>query len=184
MASGAGSAVASGAASSEAASSAAASALADSSSIIASAAASSAASESASAASSRVAPSMLTAKVLPLHIRVFSSIHFRPDSSCLPDRYGIREIESGGNTIWYAFSTQLGNALAQEGFDRDKTLRRMREEKLIRTGAKGLTMQKRMANGSRPHCVCIDGDALYAFLEAPKPETQQRLDLSLPDEAA
>ena len=115
---------------------------------------------------------------------VKNDAHFRPDSSCLPDRYGIREIESGGNTIWYAFSTQLGNALAQEGFDRDKTLRRMREEKLIRTGAKGLTMQKRMANGSRPHCVCIDGDALYAFLEAPKPETQQRLDLSLPDEAA
>lgn len=115
---------------------------------------------------------------------VKNDAHFRPDSTCLPDRYGIREIESGGNTIWYAFSTQLGNALAQEGFDRDKTLRRMREEKLIRTGVKGLTMQKRMANGSRPHCVCIDGDALYAFLDTPKPEGQQRLDLSLPDEAA
>lgn len=110
--------------------------------------------------------------------------HFRAEGSCLPDRYGIRESEISGKTIWYVFSNEIGTALAQAGFDRDKTFRRMREEKLIRTGAKGLTMQKRMADGSRPHCYCIDGDALYAFLEGPKPQEQARLDLSYPGEVA
>lgn len=110
--------------------------------------------------------------------------HFKPEGQCLPDRYGIRESEISGRTIWYVFSNEIGSALAQAGYDRDKTFRRMREEKLIRTGAKGLTMQKRMADGSRPHCYCIDGDALYAFLEGPKPHEQQRLDLSCPAEVA
>lgn len=110
--------------------------------------------------------------------------HFRSEGACLPERYGIREIDSNGNTFWYAFSNEIGAALAQAGYDRDKTFRRMREEKLIRTGAKGLTMQKRMSDGSRPHCYCIDGNALYAFLAGPKPHEQQRLDLSCPGEVA
>lgn len=89
------------------------------------------------------------------------------------EKYGVREVGNDGS-IWYVLANVFERAMAEAGYDRDKTLRRMRAEGIIQTSGKSLMKQKRM-NGGKPYCVVIDEHALYKFLEGPEP--QGRLDL-------
>lgn len=91
------------------------------------------------------------------------------------ERYGIREVK-GESTIWYVLANEFGRAMTAEGYDRDKTLRRMREEGITQTTGRSLMKQKRM-NGGKPYCVVIDEAALYRFLDGPEPQGQ--LDLGI-----
>ena len=64
------------------------------------------------------------------------------------------------------FSSVLEQALARGNFDRAKTLRRMSEEGLLVCDAgHRYTKQKRFRGAGRVYCVCIDNEALEAFLE-------------------
>lgn len=93
------------------------------------------------------------------------------------ERYGVREFKDG-NTIWYVLAAEFEKAMVVGGFDRDKTLRRMRDEGITQTTGRSLMKQKRM-NGGKPYCVVIDEAALYAFLEAPAPQEQLELDIGI-----
>lgn len=113
---------------------------------------------------------------------VQNAAHFQGDGcdAVMLEKYGVREVKDG-TTVWYALGTVFGNALTAEGYDRDKTLRRMRDEGITQTSGKSLMKQKRM-NGGKPYCVVIDEEALYRFLEGPKP--QEQLDLGFEAAAA
>ncbi len=98
-----------------------------------------------------------------------NAIHF--DESCEMDRlerYGVLEERASApeRRTWCVFSSVLERALADAGFDRAKTLRRMADEGLLELPptAKGFTCQRRI-KGSRVYCVCVDGAALAALLE-------------------
>jgi hypothetical protein len=83
------------------------------------------------------------------------------------DRWGeVEERPDRPGFLWWVFSHVLGKALEAEGFDRQKTLRRMDEEGLLVRGGSGrrFTRQRRIRGGSRIWCVCIDNTALEAFL--------------------
>lgn len=101
--------------------------------------------------------------------------HFYDDKTGVTavEKYGVREMGQGGS-IWYVLAGEFEKAMSEAGYDRDKTLRRMRAEGIIQTSGKSLMKQKRM-NGGKPYCVVIDEAALYGFLEGP--ESQIRLDL-------
>ena len=102
---------------------------------------------------------------------VRNRIHF--DEGCEMDRlerYGSCEARpgsrgEGGGTMWNVFSTVLERALADAGYDRQKTLRRMADEGVLDVaGSGGFTRQRRIG-GNRIYCVCIDQVALEAVLE-------------------
>lgn len=93
------------------------------------------------------------------------------------EKYGIRERQDEG-TIWYVLATAFDRAMEQGGYDRDKTLRRMRDEGITQTTGRSYLKQKRM-NGGKPYCVVIDEAALYAFLENSQAMKQQGLELGV-----
>ena len=95
-------------------------------------------------------------------------IHF--DDYCENDRLerwgAIEEKSCAAGFRWYVFSSVLERALAGANFDRAKTLRRMDEEGiLVRDSGHRYTRQKRFRNAGRVYCVCIDNEALEAFLD-------------------
>ncbi|MDY5271663.1 DUF927 domain-containing protein [Tractidigestivibacter sp.] len=99
---------------------------------------------------------------------VGNRIHF--DDYCENDRlerWGAVEDKScAPGFLWYVFSSVLERALAGGNFDRQKTLRRMAEEGLlVCDSGHRYTKQKRFRNAGRVYCVCIDNEALEAFLE-------------------
>lgn len=99
---------------------------------------------------------------------VGNRIHF--DDYCENDRlerWGAVEDKScAPGFLWYVFSSVLERALAGGNFDRQKTLRRMAEEGLlVCDSGHRYTKQKRFRSNGRVYCVCIDNEALEAFLE-------------------
>lgn len=99
---------------------------------------------------------------------VGNRIHF--DDYCENDRlerWGAVEDKScATGYLWYVFSSVLDRALAGANYDRAKTLRRMEEEGLlVCDSGHRYTKQKRFRNAGRVYCVCIDNEALEAFLE-------------------
>jgi hypothetical protein len=80
---------------------------------------------------------------------------------------GARSSEAGETTSPGACSRHvLEKALDGENYDRQKTLRRMDDEGLLVNGGSGkrFTRQRRHQGRGRIWCVCIDNDALAAFL--------------------
>lgn len=110
---------------------------------------------------------------------VANVVHFYNEETGVAaiERYGVREFKDG-NTIWYVLAAEFEKAMAAGGYDRDKTLRRMRDEGITQTTGRSLMKQKRM-NGGKPYCVVIDEEALYRFLEAPAPQEQLELDVGI-----
>lgn len=99
---------------------------------------------------------------------VGNKIHF--DDYCENDRLerwgAIEDKSCTTGFLWYVFSSVLEQALARGNFDRAKTLRRMSEEGLLVCDAgHRYTKQKRFRGAGRVYCVCIDNEALEAFLE-------------------
>lgn len=99
---------------------------------------------------------------------VGNRIHF--DDYCENDRlerWGAVEVKAcATGFLWYVFSSVLDRALASANFDRSKTLRRMDEEGLlVCDSGHRYTKQKRFRSSGRVYCVCIDNEALEAFLE-------------------
>ena len=95
-------------------------------------------------------------------------IHF--DDYCENDRLerwgAIEDKACATGFYWYVFSSVLERALAAGNFDRAKTLRRMAEEGLlVCDSGHRYTKQKRFRSSGRVYCVCIDNEALEAFLE-------------------
>lgn len=83
------------------------------------------------------------------------------------DRWGVLESRQGvPGRVWCVFQSVLERALAQQNFDRQKTLRRMSDEGLLVTtgGGRRFTRQRRVRGGSRVWCVCIDGDRMEELL--------------------
>lgn len=83
------------------------------------------------------------------------------------DRWGVLESRAGvPGRVWCVFQSVLERALAQQNFDRQKTLRRMSDEGLLVTtgGGRRFTRQRRVRGGSRVWCVCIDGDRMEELL--------------------
>lgn len=93
-----------------------------------------------------------------------SRLHFEDSAETdRLERWG--EIERrGADSVWCVFSSVLTRALAAENFDRQKTLRRMADEGLLVLASHGFTRLRRIRGGERVWCVCVDGDALEAFL--------------------
>lgn len=84
------------------------------------------------------------------------------------DRYG--DTERHANQVgfdWYVFNSVLSEALDRANYDRQKTLRRMVDEKIVLPGTRGLTRQRRFRNKQRVYCICIDNVSLEKFLEGP-----------------
>lgn len=106
--------------------------------------------------------------------------HFYDDKAMAAavEKYGVREIGQSGS-IWYVLAGEFERAMSEAGYDRDKTLRRMRAEGIIQTSGKSLMKQKRMSGG-KPYCVVIDEVALYRFLEGPEPQARLDLDMDQP----
>lgn len=99
---------------------------------------------------------------------VGNRIHF--DDYCENDRLerwdAIEDKTCATGCLWYVFSSVLDRALAGANYDRAKTLRRMEEEGLlVCDSGHRYTKQKRFRNAGRVYCVCIDNEALEAFLE-------------------
>lgn len=99
---------------------------------------------------------------------VGNRIHF--DDYCENDRLerwgAIEDKTCATGYLWYVFSSVLDRALAGANYDRAKTLRRMEEEGLlVCDSGHRYTKQKRFRNAGRVYCVCIDNEALEAFLE-------------------
>ncbi len=99
---------------------------------------------------------------------VGNRIHF--DDYCENDRLerwgAIEDKSCAPGFLWYVFSSVLERALAGGNFDRQKTLRRMAEEGLlVCDSGHRYTKQKRFRSNGRVYCVCIDNEALEAFLE-------------------
>lgn len=99
---------------------------------------------------------------------VGNRIHF--DDYCENDRLerwgAIEDKACATGYLWYVFSSVLDRALAGANYDRAKTLRRMEEEGLlVCDSGHRYTKQKRFRNAGRVYCVCIDNEALEAFLE-------------------
>ena len=99
---------------------------------------------------------------------VGNKIHF--DDYCENDRLerwgAIEEKSRAAGFYWFVFSSVLERALSSGNFDRAKTLRRMDEEGLlVCDSGHRYTKQKRFRNAGRVYCVCIDNEALEAFLE-------------------
>lgn len=99
---------------------------------------------------------------------VGNRIHF--DDYCENDRLerwgAIEDKTCATGYLWYVFSSALDRALAGANYDRAKTLRRMEEEGLlVCDSGHRYTKQKRFRNAGRVYCVCIDNEALEAFLE-------------------
>lgn len=99
---------------------------------------------------------------------VGNRIHF--DDYCENDRLerwgAIEDKTCATGCLWYVFSSVLDRALAGANNDRAKTLRRMEEEGLlVCDSGHRYTKQKRFRNAGRVYCVCIDNEALEAFLE-------------------
>ena len=99
---------------------------------------------------------------------VGNRIHF--DDYCENDRLerwgAIEDKTCATGYLWYVFSSVLDRALAGANYDRAKTLRRMAEEGLlVCDSGHRYTKQKRFRNAGRVYCVCIDNEALEAFLE-------------------
>ncbi|MGI6535088.1 MAG: hypothetical protein ACOX12_01525 [Eggerthellaceae bacterium] len=112
---------------------------------------------------------------------VRSRLHFE-DSAEMDrlDRWGdIERRPCETNFNWCVFSHVLEKALDGENFDRQKTLRRMDEEGLLVKGGSGkrFTRLRRFKGGGRVWCVCIDNDALAAFLERVDGGTGGRCDV-------
>ena len=67
---------------------------------------------------------------------------------------------------WCVLSSVLDSALEAEGYDRQKTLRRMGDEGvLLRGSGKRVTVQRRLKGGMRRYCVCIDNARLEGLLD-------------------
>lgn len=98
--------------------------------------------------------------------------HFYDESATAGaiEKYGVRDLGVDGST-WYVLANVFERAMGEAGYDRDKTLRRMRAEGIIQTSGKSLMKQKRM-NGGKPYCVVIDEKELYRFLDGPEPQGQ------------
>ena len=99
---------------------------------------------------------------------VGNRIHF--DDYCENDRLerwgAVEDKTCAPGFLWYVFSSVLERALAGGNFDRQKTLRRMAEEGLlVCDSGHRYTKQKRFKSNGRVYCVCIDNEALEAFLE-------------------
>lgn len=99
---------------------------------------------------------------------VGNRIHF--DDYCENDRLerwgAVEDKTCATGYLWYVFSSVLDQALAGANYDRAKTLRRMEEEGLlVCDSGHRYTKQKRFRNAGRVYCVCIDNEALEAFLE-------------------
>ncbi|MDM8289241.1 DUF927 domain-containing protein [Slackia piriformis] len=99
---------------------------------------------------------------------VGNRIHF--DDYCENDRLerwgAIEDKSCAPGFCWYVFSSVLERALSGANFDRQKTLRRMAEEGLlVCDSGHRYTKQKRFRTNGRVYCVCIDNEALEAFLE-------------------
>lgn len=99
---------------------------------------------------------------------VGNRIHF--DDYCENDRLerwgAVEDKTCATGYLWYVFSSVLDRALAGANYDRAKTLRRMEEEGLlVCDSGHRYTKQKRFRNAGRVYCVCIDNEALEAFLE-------------------
>ena len=99
---------------------------------------------------------------------VGNRIHF--DDYCENDRLerwgAIEDKACATGYLWYVFSSVLDRALAGANYDRAKTLRRMEEEGLlVCDSGHRYTKQKRFKSNGRVYCVCIDNEALEAFLE-------------------
>lgn len=99
---------------------------------------------------------------------VGNRIHF--DDYCENDRLerwgAIEDKACATGCLWYVFSSVLDRALAGANYDRAKTLRRMEEEGLlVCDSGHRYTKQKRFKSNGRVYCVCIDNEALEAFLE-------------------
>ena len=99
---------------------------------------------------------------------VGNRIHFDDycENDCL-ERWGAIEDKScAPGFLWYVFSSVLDRALLGANFDWQKTLRRMAEEGLLVCDSRHrYTKQKRFRSNGRVYCVCIDNEALEAFLE-------------------
>ena len=82
------------------------------------------------------------------------------------ERYGVREgYPDRPGSCWWVFSSVLERALADAGYDRAKTLRRLAEEGVVAQGAGGrYVRQRRFEGGARVYCVGVDADALDAFI--------------------
>ncbi|OUO62073.1 hypothetical protein B5F74_02350 [Collinsella sp. An271] len=99
---------------------------------------------------------------------VRGSVHFaRYVEDDRLERWGLREdLSDRPGSLWWVFSSVLDKALADAGFDRQKTLRRMADEGVLVLGSgRGFTRQRRFDGGARVYCVCIDGPALEGLLE-------------------
>ena len=98
---------------------------------------------------------------------VGNRIHF--DDYCENDRLerwgAVEDKACATGYLWYVFSSVLDRALAGANYDRAKTLRRMEEGLLVCDSGHRYTKQKRFRNAGRVYCVCIDNEALEAFLE-------------------
>ena len=99
---------------------------------------------------------------------VGNRIHF--DEYCENDRLerwgAVEEKSCSAGFRWYVFSSVLDRALAGANYDRAKTLRRMEEEGLlVCDSGHRYTKQKRFRGAGRVYCVCIDNEALEAFLD-------------------
>ena len=98
---------------------------------------------------------------------VRNSIHFDKGAEMdRLERYGVREgYPDRPGSCWWVFSSVLERALADAGYDRAKTLRRLAEEGVVAQGAGGrYVRQRRFDGGSRVYCVGVDADALDAFI--------------------
>lgn len=101
-----------------------------------------------------------------VHFYLYHEQYERP----IIEPYGKVEKDEDGALVWYVMASVFGTALESAGYDREKTMRRMEQEGILKRPAgkntRGRQMRKSIRNSAttKPYCYAIISEALDAFL--------------------